>query len=111
MGFGKMNTFIDIIEVEPIKDSEGFSKAKDTILASVRGYKEDRFASEIWANRAVFSEANVLFRFRKIPGIEIVTNMVILTKSGRYDILNVSDIKNRGMYTEVLAKKVVGSGG
>ena len=39
MSFGKMNTFIDIISVETTRDSEGFGKSKDIILASVRAYK------------------------------------------------------------------------
>lgn len=42
MSFGKMNTFIDIISTVPVKDSEGFAVTGDTILASIRAYKEDR---------------------------------------------------------------------
>lgn len=67
MSFGKMNAFIDIISVETIKDNEGFGISKDTILASVRAYKEDRHGNEKWSNRAAFSEATALFCFRKIP--------------------------------------------
>jgi head-tail adaptor len=111
MSFGKMNTFIDIISVETSKDSEGFSKPKDTILASVRAYKEDRHGNEKWANRAVFSEATALFCFRRIPDIEVSTNMVIVCSDGRYEITNVEDVKDRGMYIEAMAKKVVGSSG
>lgn len=106
-----MNTFIDIISVETTKDSEGFVKSNDSILASVRAYKEDRHGNEKWANRAVFSEATALFRFRKIPDVKVSTNMVIVCSDGRYEITNVEDIKGRGMYIEALAKKVVGSGG
>lgn len=111
MSFGKMNTFIDIITVETTKDSEAFGKTKDTVIASIRAYKEDRYASEKWANRATFSEATALFRFRKIPGIKVTTDMVIACKDGRYELTSVRDIKNRGMYVEVLAKKVVASSG
>jgi len=71
MGFGKMRTFVDIISTNPVKDSEGFAEKCDVILASVRAYKEDRHGSEKWANRAVFSQASALFRFRKIPNLEI----------------------------------------
>ncbi len=46
MGFGKMKTFVDIISVKPVKDSEGFTEKDDVILASVRAYKEDRHGSE-----------------------------------------------------------------
>ena len=108
MALGKINTFIDIIKTETTKDSEGFSKTKDIIAASVRAYKEDRFASEKWANRATFSEATSLFRFRRLPNLDVTTEMVITCKDGRYEINSVRDIRNRGMYVEVLAKKVVG---
>ena len=111
MSFGKMNTFIDLISVERTKDSEGFGKSKDTILASVRAYKEDRHGNEKWANRAAFSEATALFCFLKIPDVEVSTNMVIVCNDGRYEITNVEDVKGRGMYIEALAKKVVGSSG
>ena len=106
-----MNTFIDIISVGTTKDSEGFGKSNDRILASVRAYKEDRHGNEKWANRAVFSEATVLFRFRKIPDVKVSTNMVIVCSDGRYEITSVEDVKGRGMYIEALAKKVVGSSG
>ena len=111
MSFGKMNTFSDIISVETTRDSEGFGKSKDTILASVRAYKEDRHGNEKWTNRAAFSEATALFRFRRIPDVEVSTNMVIVCNDGRYEITNVEDVKGRGMYIEALAKKVVGSSG
>jgi SPP1 family predicted phage head-tail adaptor len=111
MSIEKMNTFIDLITTEVTKDSEGFSTVKDTIIASVRAYKEDRYASEKWANMAAFSEANALFRFRRIPDVEVSTAMVIVCNDGRYKVTSVMDIKNRGMYIEVLAKKVVESSG
>lgn len=104
-----MNTFIDIVSVERVKDSEGFGTIKDTIIASLRAYKEDRHGNEKWANRAAFSEATALFRFRKIPNIEVSTDMAIICDGGRYNITSVEDVKRRGMYVEVLAKKVGGS--
>ena len=79
MSFGKMNTFIDLISVERTKDSEGFGKSKDTILASVRAYKEDRHGNEkVGLTERHFLEATALFRFRKIPDVEVSTNMVIV---------------------------------
>lgn len=111
MGLGKLNTFIDIIIRESIKDAEGFVKKNDTIVASLRAYREDRFASEKWANMAIFSEANALFRFRWIPGLEVSTDMLIAASDGRFEIISVRDIRNRKMYVEVLAKKVVASSG
>ena len=106
MSFGKMNTFIDIISTEPIKDKDGFATIGDNILASVRAYKEDRHGSERWANRASFSSATSLFRFRKISGLRVTSEMVIVCDDGRYQILSVDDVRNRGMFVEVLAEKI-----
>jgi head-tail adaptor len=106
MGFGKMRTFVDIISTKPVKDSEGFAEKGDVILASVRAYKEDRHGSEKWANRAAFSQASALFRFRRIPNLEITTDLVLVCRDGRYNIISVEDVKGRGMYIEVLAEKV-----
>ena len=106
MSFGKMNTFIDIISTAPIKDSEGFITTGDNILASVRAYKEDRHGSEKWTNMTAFSSASSLFRFRKIPGLKVTTEMVITCSDGRYQILSVEDVRGRGMYVEVLAERL-----
>lgn len=110
MSFGKMNTFIDIIEKVTINDSEGFSTEIDNIVATIRAYREGRHGTEMWANRATFSEATDLFRFRCIPGITITTAMLIVCDDGRFEITSVEDVKGRGMYTEVLAKEVKPSG-
>ena len=111
MSFGKMNTQINIISTEQIKDSEGFVDHGDKLLASIRAYKEDRHGNEAWKNRASFSTATSLFRFRKIPGIEITTGLFIACEDGRYNILSAEDIKGRGMYVEVLAEKIQASEG
>lgn len=111
MSFGKMNDFADIIAVQRIKDSEGFTTRRDEILVSIRIYREGRHGSERWANLASFSEATDLFRFRCIPGLTITTDHIIATHDGRYEITSVEDVKGRGMYVEVLAKKVVASNG
>jgi len=105
-----MNTFIDIIEKVTIKDSEGFSTEIDNIVATIRAYREGRHGTEMWANRATFSEATDLFRFRCIPGVTITTAMLIVCDDGRFEITSVEDVKGRGMYTEVLAKEVKPSG-
>ncbi len=106
MSFGKMNGFADIVRVKRVKDSEGFSTTVDEILASVRVYREGRHGSQRWANLATFSEATDLFRFRVIPGVEITTDHLIVCDGGRFNITSVEDVKGRGMYIEVLAKKV-----
>ena len=111
MSFGKMNGFADIISVKRVKDSEGFSTTMDEILASVRVYREGRHGSQRWANLAAFSEATDLFRFRTIPGLGITTDHIIVCDGGRYNITSVEDVKGRGMYIEVLAKKVEATNG
>ena len=110
MSYGKMNTFIDIIEKATMKDHEGFRTEVDNIIASVKAYREGRHGNEKWANRASFSEATDLFRFRRIPGATITTAMVVVNKEGRFQITSVEDVKGRGMYIEVLAKEVKPSG-
>ena len=109
MSYGKMNTFIDIITATPVKDDEGFVNTGDTVLASMRAYKEERHSTEKWANRAAFSTATALFRFRKMPSLEINTSLCVVCSDERYRILSVEDVKGRGMYIEVLAEKLEGT--
>ena len=110
MSFGKMNGFADIIITKTVKDSEGFTTTKDEVLASIRVYREGRHGSERWANRASFTDATDLFRFRSIPGLKITTEMAIVFEDGRFQITSVEDVKGRRMYVEVLAKEVKASG-
>ena len=111
MSFGKMNGFADIVKTKQVKDSEGFTHSEDEVLASVRVYREGRHGSQRWANLAAFSEATDLFRFRAIPGVEVSTKLFLLCEGCRYDITSVEDVKGRGMYVEILAKKVVAANG
>ena len=111
MALGQMTGFADIIALTETRDSEGFVTETETTLASVRCYREGRHGSEKWANLAAFSEATDLFRFRVIPGLEITTEHFIVANGERFNIVSVEDVKGRGMYLEVLAKKVVNSRG
>ena len=88
-------------------DSEGFTHSEDEVLASVRVYREGRHGSQRWANLAAFSEATDLFRFRCIPGLTVTTDQFLICDDCRYDIMSVEDVKGRGMYIELLAKKEV----
>ena len=112
MSFGKMNTSIDIISTEPVKDAEGFVTTGDHILASVKAYKETRNTSAKWeriVGNAAFSSVTVLFRFRKIPCLSVTTSHFISEADGRYNIVSAEDVRGRGMYVEVLAEKTEGS--
>lgn len=111
MSFGRMNIPSSIVEEVSVKNSEGFASKQNVTLASVRMYREGRHGSERWANLAVFSEATDLFRFRTIPNVTVTTGQHILCGNERFDIISVENVGGRGMYTEVLAKKVVGSRG
>ena len=111
MSFGKMNGFADIVATKRIKDSEGFSTTVDEVLASVRVYREGRHGSLRWANLAAFSDATDLFRFRIIPGLTISTNHIIVCDGDRFEITSVENMRGRGMYNEVLARKVVATDG
>ena len=111
MSFGKMRSFIYITSNSPTMDAQGFAANNEIVLASTRAYKEERHGNESWKNRAAFSTATDLFRFRKIPSLTITTAMGILCGDERYNIVNVEDVRGRGMYIEVLATKVQPSGG
>lgn len=106
-----MTGFADIKTLTNTKDGEGFSTTAETTLATVRVYREGRHGTEKWANLASFSEATDLFRFRKIPGLTVTTEHFIVCDGERYDITSVDDVRGKGMYLEVLAKKAVSSVG
>ncbi len=105
-----MNTVISIAQEVVTRDSEGFATKTDNILVSIHAYREGRHGSQKWVNRAAFSEATDLFRFRVIPDLTITTAHVILCGDARFSITSVEDVKGRGMYLEVLAKKVTPDG-
>ena len=110
MSFGKMGTRISISEEMMTKDAEGFATKTDNVLTSIRAYREGRHGSQKWVNRASFSEATDSFQFRVIPGLSVTTAHVILCGVDRFEITSVEDVQGRGMYLEVLAKKVTPDG-
>lgn len=110
MSFGKMNTQIQITQKRVTLDDEGFQTETDTVIATVHAYREGRHGSEKWANRAAFSEATDLFRFRTIPGLTVTTDMRLICGGSVFEISSVEDVKGRGMYIEAFAKEVKPSG-
>ena len=109
MSFGKMNSFIEIISTKPLKDSEGFSVKHETVLASVRAYKEERRGNEISASMTTFSEASVMFRFRVVPNVTVTESLTIVCENKRYRIIDVQNGRGHGMYIECLCSLVEGS--
>lgn len=110
MSFGKMKDFITLIRPTVGKDTEGFPTKTDVTVAQVRAYREGRHGSERWANRAAFSTATDLFRFRSIPNVTVTLDMLLLCDGHRFNITSVEDVKGRGMYIEVLCEEVKPSG-
>lgn len=110
MSYGKMNTLVDIVKPTITTDEDGFRIVSDEVLATVRAYREGRHGSERWANRAAFTDATDLFRFRVLPKLTVTTYMALVCGAERFEITSVEDVKGRGMYVEVLARKVESSG-
>lgn len=110
MSYGKMHVFVDIVKPTITTDDDGFRSTTDEVLATVRAYREGRHGSERWANRAAFTDATDLFRFRVIPKLPVGTDMALVCGAERFEITSVEDVKGRGMYVEVLARKVESSG-
>ena len=108
---GDMNKKAKLIRLVKEKDTEGFIEEYEEIVANIRCYVEGRHGSEKWANLASFSEATDLFRFRKIPSVEVGTDMYVVFDNVRYDILSTENIKGKGMYIEVLARRNTPSDG
>jgi len=102
MSFGKMNTPVQILRVTYEKDADGFAIPTDQPVKSVRAYFEQRHGNVKWANRAAFSEATALFRFRAIPGVTVEPLYIIICGLKRYEVLSVEVLKN--MYVECLVK-------
>jgi len=102
MSYGKMSEQISLIRVCYEKDADGFAQPRDEILARVRAYHEQRHGNVKWANRAAFSEATALFRFRAIPGLSIEPLYIIESAAGRFEVLSVEVLKK--MYVEILVK-------
>lgn len=106
MSFGKMNVFIEIVEKTTEKDKDGFSNKTYETVAAVRAYRESRRKSEKRINSTSFTDSTDIFRFRRIPNINISTDMELTCSGKRYNITLVEDIQDRGMYVEVLARQV-----
>lgn len=112
MAYGKMNSFIDLIQRITNKDAEGFVQKEDRILASLRAYKESRNSDAKWERingNAAFASVSAIFRFRKIPELTVDSSLFIADGEGYYNIISAEDVRARGMYVEVLAEKIEGS--
>ena len=105
MSFGKMNTPATILRIRYEKDADGFAAPSDEILARICAYHEQRHGNVKWANRAAFSEATALFRFRIIPGLSIEPLYIIVCGLKRFEILSIEVLGKQ--YCEALVREVV----
>ena len=108
MSFGRMNTPIQILRVTYTKDADGFATPTDRPVKSVRAYFEQRHGNVKWANRAAFSEATALFRFRVIPGVTVEPLYILVCAAGRFEVLSVEVLGRQ--YCEALCKEVAAVG-
>jgi len=106
MSYGKMRTPIQILQTTNTTGADGFATTADTVVVSVRAYREDRHGSEYWLSNAAFSQATCLFRFRMIPHTTITTEMVIQSGADRFRIESVDDVRQRHRYVECLCDRV-----
>ena len=100
---GSMRERLDLIRPVLTRDPAGFTQARDEVVATVRAYMEVRHASSAWVNRAAYTKADVLFRIRALPGLQVSADMEIVSGKGRFVI---DAVEHVGRYVEILAHKV-----
>jgi hypothetical protein len=107
-----MNATINMITTEPTKDAEGFVTRGDRVLATVKAYKEPRGVTARWErimSNAAFANVEAMFRFRKIPGLDVTSTHFITDSDGRYNIISAEDVRGRGMYVEAYVERLEGT--
>ncbi|KAB2953684.1 hypothetical protein F9B85_03435 [Heliorestis acidaminivorans] len=92
MGIGRVKTFIDVIELAPLKSGQGVT---DHIVASMGAYREEL--------HALSEEGRTSFQLRQIPGVEVKENMVLVCDTGRYRITEIK--QKEDMYLEALVER------
>ena len=104
MSIGDLNTPIQILRLRFGRDRDGFPTESEELIACVRARAEMRNATEKWSSRAVLRDASAVFTFRRIPHIEITTDMAIVCGADRYNIVSVENVCGRNLYTQVVAR-------
>jgi len=111
MSIGQLKIPIEIYETSIVTDNEGFAVKVEKLILKVKAYREERHGSESWKNRASFTSATTLFRIRRNPGMKITPEYFLLCDGEKYNIISVQDIKDNGMYLEILAERTASSKG
>lgn len=108
MSVGLLREHITLHQPQVHADPAGFIIRELVEVATVRAFVEQRRATGAWVNRAAYSSATMLFRFRTIPGLSVDERMVIQWQGKRYEVDSVENI--RGRYVEVLARRLTSEG-
>jgi len=111
VSLGQLKIPIEIYETSVITDDEGFAVKVEKLILKTKAYREERHGSESWKNRASFSSATTLFRIRRNPAIKVTSEHFILLDGEYYNIIGVDDIKDNGMYLEILSQRTSSSKG
>lgn len=101
MSFGLMRNNIKILAPGHSSDAAGFHTDQPVLKSTVRAAVEHRHATSAWVNRAAFTKATTMFRFRAHPGWRVDERDLIEFENCTYFIDSVEIIGNR--YVEVLA--------
>lgn len=99
-----LRTPITIIEPKFGKDPEGFPTYSETIQAETLCRMEVKNATEKWTQRADLKDASAVLTFRTIPGVTVTRFMLVQIGDDLYEILNVEDVRGRGMYTQIIVR-------
>jgi len=111
MSLGEMTKFCSLVEVNHTKDSDGFQADSENVLARVRCFHKNRSGREGDKNDTGVGYVTDIFRIRRIPGVRIGMNHVIVCDGERYNIVSIVDANGHGMYYELNTQKVVMTGG
>jgi head-tail adaptor len=106
-----MQTQVAVVRREYVLDAEGFSVSQSIPVMEAKAEVELKKANEFWANLAAWSEVDAIFRIRRKPGVEIDSSMLLIAPDGEYNVTSVDSIKGRGMYIEIMAKRISPSEG
>lgn len=109
MSFGLMRHTIKIYAPGHATDTAGFHTDTPILKARLRAAVEHRHATSAWVNRAAFSKATALFRFRLHPGWRVDERDLIEHDGRTYFIDSVEIIGGR--YVEVLVHHATPEGG
>lgn len=103
MSFGLMKHQLQVLTPTMSTDASGFHSRSTKLKASVQAAVEHRHATSSWVNRAAFTQATILFRFRTHPQWAVDERDLIDYHGTLWAIDSIENIGSR--YIEVLAHR------